>query len=72
MDGNMGAPMASSDDSPRGARSRRAPTGVERDLIAENLRSVFGAVEAEAMPDRFKLLLAKLAEQEKAAEEGES
>jgi hypothetical protein len=38
-----------------------APSGAEPDYIAENLRKLFGAIEAEPLPARFETLLARLA-----------
>jgi hypothetical protein len=43
------------------------PAGAEpepRDFIADNLRRLFGAVESEELPDRFRDLLRRLADEE--------
>ncbi len=37
----------------------------ERDLIAENLRTLFDETAREALPDRFKDLLRRMAEEER-------
>lgn len=36
-----------------------------RDFISENLRALFGDAEKEALPDRFRELLDKLASEER-------
>jgi hypothetical protein len=36
-----------------------------RDFISENLRALFGDAEKEALPDRFRELLDKLAAEER-------
>ncbi len=46
----------------------RTPDGCASDapdFIAENLRRMFGAVENEALPDRFTQLLDRLAQQDR-------
>jgi hypothetical protein len=42
----------------------RPEKGERPDLIAKNLKSLFDGVAEEELPERFKTLLAKLAERE--------
>ncbi len=47
-------------------RKPAAPvTDDDADLIGANLRRLFGAVEQEELPDRFKALLRQLAEEDR-------
>lgn len=47
-----------------GVAKGAAQGGGGPDLIAQNLRTLFDGVAQEELPDRFKTLLAKLAEKE--------
>lgn len=60
-----GAVEAQGDKSGTTKRERAKPAATLPDPLAANLRAVFSAVESEPVPDRFRDLLDRLAQEER-------